>query len=173
MRLCLLAIVTALGACASSNSVSTVNAEVYSDLETCWERAGEFKSFVVLHEEEGKYYPYFVSPWCDVESEDYPQGLGFISYIRALKFSGDEGTLRLASLFTNDLEATTPTHSPLPVKTDPLYIYVGSVTRLENSGFLFYRLSDPKMFYRTGFTLEDLIEQSPEARLQLFKHQSK
>ncbi|WP_168853895.1 hypothetical protein [Novosphingobium sp. ERN07] len=162
-----------LAACSANNSVSTVSPEAYTNLSTCWEREGRFQSFVVLHEQNSKYYPYFISPWCDVHAEGYPKGLGFVPYITALKFSGDGGALRSAALFANDLEATTPSHSPLPIVTDSVYLYVGSVERLTNDGFFFYRISDPKNFQKTGLTLLDLIEQSPVARLQMFKDRAK
>ncbi len=158
-----------LGACVPNTSVSSVSPEAYANLESCWQREGSIQSFVALHKEGDKYYPYFISPWCDVQAEGYPEGLGFAPYIKALKFASDKGALRRAALFAHNLEATTPTHSPLPVETNPIYLYVGSVERLENEDFFFYRISDPRTFQRTDLTLKDLTEKSPEARLQVFK----
>lgn len=162
------AILAMLSGCIYSASVPTVSAESYVKINDCWVREDKFQSFVVLHEEGNKYYPYFISPWCNVRADGYPEGLGFIPYIKALKFSGDDGALRRALLFDHDLQATAPTHSPLPKESDPIYIYVGSIEQFESDGFRFYRILSPNIFRRTELNLLHLTEKTPENRFELF-----
>lgn len=172
MRFAIIFLLAFINSCSSEISVNSVDAENYDNMDYCWIREDKFKSFVVVHEESGKYYPYFISPWCSVEAEGYPEGYGFIPYIKTLKFSEDGGALRRASLFDHNLEATAPTHTPLPTDTDPIYIYLGSIDRLDNNGFLYYRLSAPKIFHKTPLTLKALAEKNPKDRLKFFKYHS-
>lgn len=172
MKTWLLAIVGLLQACSSGDIPNFVNEEDYADIKLCWERNGKFQSLVVIHEEEGRLYPYYISPWCDVSTEYYPKGLGFIRHIKALQFDGDDGILQRAVLFDRSLESTTPVHTPLPQQGDPIYIYIGSIKNLKNEDFIYYRISNPEKFKPIKLNFGEFIKKTPDIRLKIFKENS-
>ena len=152
-----------------SQNIPSVTPEEYTDLAKCWVRDDKFQSFVILSERDGSYFPYFVSPWCNVVAADYPQGLGFVAYIKALSFTDDDCILKKNLLFLHCLQSTTSVHSPLPKKHDLLFVYVGGLTKLSNDGFIFYRLADPMIFENTELDLTKFMKMDQSERLIFFK----
>jgi hypothetical protein len=169
MKMLVLSAFAALSFGGCSQNIPSVTPEEYADLAKCWVRNGKFRSFVILSESNGSYFPYFVSPWCNVVAEDYPQGLGFVSHIKALSFSDDECILKKNLLFLHCLQSTTIVHSPLPKKDDLLFVYVGDVRKFSNDGFVYYRLSNPMIFKNTKISLATFIEMNPNKRQIFFQ----
>ncbi|MEP3226449.1 MAG: hypothetical protein ABJO01_10775 [Parasphingorhabdus sp.] len=164
-----------LGACsANGEAVKEVTPEVYlSDINGCWsDQSGQIASFLVIADSENGGIPYPISSKCDVQTDIYPPGKGFLNYLNALYVLGDNGLLESKSLYPKKLVSNAITHSPLPDTGDRIYYFEGKFTTTQKNQQTFHTISTVSSFIDTGLTFGEFVEIEPAERSNIAKQYS-
>lgn len=156
-----------LGTCSTPGAiVKEVPPEVYlSDIDGCWsDQTGQIVSFLVIADTEDGGIPYPISSKCEVQTDIYPPGKGFLEYLNALYVLGDNGLLESKGLFPKKLISNAITHQPLPNSDDRIYYFEGKFTVAQKNQLTFYTISTVSSFIDTGLTFDDFVNIEPAER---------
>lgn len=169
MRLVVFSILFCLISCGSYRIARNVDVDDYYNIEKCWSSGGQFQSFVVVHEDDGRNFPYFISAWCGISEPGYPSGMGFLSHIKAIRFIEDEGIFKKGGYFHSKFQSTSPDHTPLPGLKDNIYAFCGKVVNSETRSGVLYRVVSIKYFKSQSIKLESFVKLTQKKRLVLFE----
>lgn len=146
-----------------------VTPETYSkDIEGCWsDDIGRISSFLVFAELENGSIPYLISSKCDVQTDVFPPGKGFLVYLNAIYVVGDDGLLMSRGVHPKQLISNTVTHSPNPKMEAKVYYFIGSFSENHKNDITFYTIVDVLKLKDSGLNLDEFSELKPQQRLNI------
>lgn len=159
----------AIGSCGYLETrVVAVEKDAYIDLETCWlDSDGKFVSLVVTRDSESGSSPFFVSVFCDLELDGYPEGAGFAGYLTAIELRNDLAPRYRHIDAPTEFLSTNFTHVDLPRPSDQVFAFQGIVRQIGEGPSAVYDLVEIDHWRAVDTSFSDLISMSPMQRYLL------